>query len=111
MIDLLFSVTKYCTNTSTLTLEHDHPVGNGLKVAVNVEIILEHLKADQVRVGEWIHVIGYVRSNQSDEALETLGHTRGVSIQALLLWSAGPFRLKAYEDVLDGQKGAQARNQ
>jgi hypothetical protein len=60
---------------------------------VNVELVLEKLSAEQIRVGEWVNVIGYITliSNAANVKEPT------VDIQALLLWSTGPFDIQQYQ--------------
>lgn len=72
--------------------------------SVDVNLVLQSLKAEQTRVGEWVNVIGYVTSTDSKK----LGDTNPVvEVQATLLWPAGPLNLEKYEasvQALDGEE-------
>lgn len=58
--------------------------------------MLERLTAEQMSVGAWVNVMGYVTGG-------TVGATAApdVHVQALLLWSTGPLDLQAYERQLE----------
>jgi hypothetical protein len=70
-----------------------------LKALVDVNLLLNTLKTHENQIGEWVNVIGYVertkkQNTMSDDDLE-------VRVQALVLWSSGPFNLQGYERSLD----------
>jgi hypothetical protein len=71
--------------------------------------LLETLKYEQTRVGEWINVIGYVSppplAAGKRSAAEAL--TEEVRVQALLLWPTGPLDLDRYQTALDKMKTTQ----
>jgi len=66
---------------------------------VDVKLLLESLKSEQTRIGEWVNVIGYITAI----LLPKTGHNSlgcenaRVDVQALLLWSAGPIDTQRYE--------------
>jgi hypothetical protein len=86
---------------ATLTLEHNHPRGASLKALVDVKLLLNTLKSNETRIGEWINVIGYVVSPQREEANDST--VESVTVQAIVLWSSGPLKLDSYEKCLDQQ--------
>jgi hypothetical protein len=86
-----------------LTLEHNHPPANGLKAMVDIELVLGSIKSHESRIGEWVHVIGYVAAAKQP-ALVSNGATTEVQIQAILLWAAGPVKLDRYEELHDKLK-------
>lgn len=99
------SVTSYSTESGVLTLQYRGSEDRQLTFAsVDVNLVLQSLKAEQTRVGEWVNVIGYVTSTDSKK----LGDTNPVvEVQATLLWSAGPLNLEKYEasvQALDGEE-------
>ena len=91
------SVANYTYKTATLVLEHNHPSSNAVRALVDVTLQLATLKSTDTRVGEWVHVIGYVQA-QSQEASRD---NKIVPIQAIILWPTGPFQLHTYEKTLD----------
>jgi hypothetical protein len=100
----LNSVTNYSTKTALLTLEHNHPSGNSLKALVDVNLLLNTLKSEETRIGAWVNVIGYIERKKQNVSTTNEGELR---IQALVLWSSGPFNLDNYERSLD-RKTAEA---
>jgi len=97
-VRFLGCVTKYSTKSAVLTLEHNHPARNSLKAAVDVKLLLNTLKSHETQIGEWVNVMGYIEhTKQSTPGIDDLE----VRIQALVLWSSGPFNLQSYERSLD----------
>jgi hypothetical protein len=98
------SVTKYSLGSAILTLEHNHPQGNRLKALVDVNLLLNGMKSNETRIGEWVNVIGYIQSQQKPDTSEN--NLSNIPVQAIILWSSGPFNLEGYERSLD-QKNAE----
>ncbi|KAN0108254.1 CST complex subunit Ten1 [Hyaloscypha variabilis] len=91
-------VTNYSTKTAILTLQHSHPSASSATALVDVNLLLRTLKSDETQVGAWVNVLGYVeRKRQTTSSNEEAA----VQIQALLLWSSGPFDLEGYERSVD----------
>ena len=95
-------------------LQHHHQAQDSRSVValVDVTLVLRTLKSDQVRVGEWVNVIGYVtavsplsarKSSRENEVLQTRVLTQ-VLIRALLIWSAGPLDTQRYNESVDALK-------
>lgn len=91
------SVDEYVVNTATLRLKHNYPAAPSATVA-NVDIVhvLERIKSQEMEVGAWINVIGYVERRQE----------HGVFVQAIAVWSADNVDLSAYEKAVDARKAA-----
>ena len=100
-----FSVTDYSPKSALLTLEHNHPPGNILKVHVDVKLLLNSLKSHQTQIGEWLNVMGYIERRKKQSTPKT--DEGDIHVQALVLWSSGPFNLEGYEKSL-GRKIAEA---
>lgn len=83
--------------TATLRLKHNYPTARSTAVA-NVDIVhvLERIKCNDMEVGTWINVIGYVERRKGN----------GVFIQAVAVWSAGNVDLGAYEKAVEARKVA-----
>ena len=99
----LDSVTNYSTKAAILTVEHDHPPGNGLKAQVDVQLLLNTLKSTDTQIGEWINVIGYIKADQKTLPKQSKGLSSNIQVQAIILWSSGPLKLDGYERSLDMQ--------
>ncbi|EFX01158.1 hypothetical protein CMQ_6100 [Grosmannia clavigera kw1407] len=98
-----FSVMSYAVAPGVLTLRHEYPQASRDRALVDVRLLLETLTANQVQVGEWVNVIGYV--NRIVPAQSTKFPTReakckDVHVQALILWSTGPLDIQDYERCL-----------
>lgn len=101
--NLLCSVTTYSMASATLTLSHKFPISSNVEALVDVRLLLERLTAEQISVGEWVNIIGYISSappapvnNASKRKVEA----PAVHVQALMLWSAGPLDISRYENHL-----------
>lgn len=96
-----FSVTNYSTKAAVLTLKHNHPPGNSVKALVDVNLLLNTLQSHETRVGEWVNVMGYIEQAKNQNSLSI--EDGEVRVQALVLWSSGPFNLQSYEKSLDSR--------
>ncbi|TVY83216.1 hypothetical protein LSUE1_G005011 [Lachnellula suecica] len=102
-VRFLGCVKNYVTKTGILTLEHNHPQGQPLKALVNIDLILSTIKSHETRVGEWVNVMGYIHADSQSNSKHPGANDSVVQVQALVLWSSGPFDLQAYERSLDEQ--------
>jgi len=98
-VRFLGCVTNYSTKEATLTLEHNHPPGNALKAQVDVKLLITTLKSNETHIGEWVNVMGYITGGQKEKVNDE--EKVQIGVQALVLWSAGPFSLAGYEKSLD----------
>ncbi|KAH7356604.1 CST complex subunit Ten1 [Rhexocercosporidium sp. MPI-PUGE-AT-0058] len=98
-VRFLGCVTNYSTKTAILTLEHNLPPGNLLKALVDVNLLITTLNSNETQIGEWVNVMGYITGGEKWKIIG--GEKVEVGVQALVLWSAGPFDLARYERSLD----------
>ncbi|KAL3424658.1 telomere length regulation ten1 [Phlyctema vagabunda] len=97
---------------ATINLVHDHPPGHGLEVSVDIDLLLTTLKSSDVQQGEWVHVIGYVKDRPfSTKTKSSKAVTSQVAVQAIVLWSAGSFRLDNYEKSLDASSAHDSKSE
>ena len=78
---------------------------------MNVDLILEGLKREDIEVGAWVNVIGYVedvvgqgksdRKQNEREEEGKMGKDIRVNVKAVMLWSAGGVRIEQYEKTLE----------
>ena len=61
---------------------------------INIEHVLERVKSDQIDVGAWINVIGYIQDSKE----------LGIFVQAVAVWSAGNVDLEAYAIAVNKRK-------
>ncbi|CCD49828.1 hypothetical protein ACHAO1_001983 [Botrytis cinerea] len=99
-VRFLGCVISYNRSSAVLTLEHNFPVGNGIKASVNVQLLLNSLTHHETRVGEWINVVGYISDTDEPQDIKTRKSGTAITIQAIALWSSGPIQLDAYERSL-----------
>lgn len=80
---------------ATLRLKHDFPPSSP-PVLANVDVVhvLEKITRQELDVGSWINVIGYVERRKEN----------GVFVQAVAIWDAGNVDLIAYEKAVVKRK-------
>lgn len=91
-------MTSYAATSGVLTLRHEHPRASRDRALVDVRLLLETLKSNQLQVGEWVNVIGYVTKVVPSQLAMSIA--KDVNVQALILWSAGPLDIQEYERCL-----------
>lgn len=79
------------------------------RVRVDLALVLESLKSDELQSGTWLNIIGYVSKcapirNKEQAPGPTSMETGRKSIQALVVWNAGALRLGDYERILSQQQ-------
>ncbi|OJJ36654.1 hypothetical protein ASPWEDRAFT_50104 [Aspergillus wentii DTO 134E9] len=92
-VRFLGCVTKYNVATGHLILEHNYPRSRAdlqqqHTVSVDINALLETVTWEELRVGAWINVLGYVRRVQS------------LYVEAIMVFPAGAIALGEYERVL-----------
>ncbi|KAK3898579.1 CST complex subunit Ten1 [Staphylotrichum tortipilum] len=108
-------VESYSPMSGILTLEHRLPDETHPALAlVDVKLVLESMRSDQTRKGEWVNVIGYITEIPplADDGGLSHGGPR-IHAQAVLLWSAGPVDIQRYElsvKALDQTNGVNNAN-
>ncbi len=108
-------------------LADDHnrtvPTGVAVTARVNIEHVLESVKSEDLQVGAWVNVVGYVqraprsrsRSRRPAGTAAGIGGAgsgirRGSKVQAVMLWSAGAVKLDAYERAVEMRKQSEAES-
>ncbi|GFF52567.1 hypothetical protein CNMCM8927_006805 [Aspergillus lentulus] len=109
-VRFLGCVRTYHVPTGHLVLEHDYPrrrfsTNAGTEpasVAVDVNAVLESVTAEELRVGAWVNVVGYVRRSDGGDhdVLRKLMMSNPVYVEAVIVFSAGTVELGEYERVL-----------
>jgi hypothetical protein len=99
--DVLSSITSYSIKTAVLTLEHNFPLGNRARVFVDIKLLVTTVKSNEIQIGEWVNVMGYVQPQNEHKPTSSDQH---VEIQAIVLWSSGPFNIERYEKSLEKRK-------
>ncbi|KAJ9297772.1 hypothetical protein DTO271G3_3993 [Paecilomyces variotii] len=105
-VRFLGCVRKYDVSTGSLILEHSYPRARGQNepaaVRVDINVILENMKADYLRVGTWLNVLGYLRESPQEEKQMpvTDSSTKSVYIEAIMIIPAGAVRVGEYERIL-----------
>jgi hypothetical protein len=117
-------VRQYNVGIGHLILEHNYPRSREEPSTVSVDInaVLEDLTSEELRVGSWLNVLGYVRdttppatsfssqqSSQSNEALPAKVAPRPVYIEAVMVFSAGAIALGEYERILRNAQDVERR--
>ncbi|KAJ5084447.1 hypothetical protein NUU61_009026 [Penicillium alfredii] len=130
-IRFLGCVRQYNISTGYLVLEHNYPRSKAEPSAVPVDInaVLEDLRADDLRVGSWLNVLGYVRElkppspsfsstpEDSKQTPETPQSTickvqsRPVYVEAIMVFPAGAIALGEYERILRDLQAVERRIQ
>jgi hypothetical protein len=70
---------------------------------VDVNLLLGTLHSTDTRVGEWVNVMGYIRVPSSKQDPRSEDKQANISVQAIVLWSAGSVKLDEYEKFLVDQ--------
>ena len=122
---------QYDVNTGNIILDHNYPRSKkeAESVSVDVNAVLEDFTSEQLRVGAWLNVIGYIRnsntptlsfsssqlsSSQTNGASETVTATvkvtpRPVHIDAVMVFPAGAIALGEYERILRNAQDVEQR--
>jgi hypothetical protein len=106
------SVVQYDPLKGHLLLEHAFPktAQSKYQVWVDVNLVLENIDSQALRDGTWVNVIGYTRHTTSPSAGKDLvdqNSGKGITLQAILIWDAGPLRVNDYTSTLEEQRLAQ----
>lgn len=89
------SVKTYNVTTGHLTLEHHYPRQTGrdnCAIEVNINPLLESITAEELRVGVWVNVLGYVR-RRIDRKEEDY-------VEPVMVFPAGAVALGEYERIV-----------
>ncbi|KAF7512757.1 hypothetical protein GJ744_000324 [Endocarpon pusillum] len=110
-VRFLGCVASYDVLTALLVLEHAYPqdLPQVPRVSVDLSLVLESLRPDQLQSGTWLNIIGYVskcaptKNRVPVPGRMSMGTGRS-SIQALVVWNAGALRIGDYEKILSQQQ-------
>ncbi len=113
-VRFLGCVTHYALASGTLTLQHAHSLSTAINAIalVDVTLLLEGLKREDMEVGAWVNVIGYVEDmvREGGRRMHRIPKEKGgvevggpvlVKVKAIMLWSAGGVKVGEYERVLE----------
>ena len=94
--DYAESVDTYDSELAILRLRDRFPATSATSGAANVDVnnLLDVLNVETTQVGAWVNVIGYVRQNIE---MQPTSKSRGSTVDAVLIWSAGAVKLDEYE--------------
>ena len=117
-------VSSYNTSSGVLELQHAYPksAARTVRALVDVNVILETLRRDDLEVGAWVNVLAYVTPDQAENdtkrlSLERLrgkklasgatsqsgSSTINVKLQAVMLWNAGAIKIAEYERAVESK--------
>ncbi|KAJ6079812.1 hypothetical protein N7467_009565 [Penicillium canescens] len=117
-VRFLGCVRHYIIATGHLVLEHIYPRNKAEfgSVSVDINAVLEDLTAEELRVGTWLNVLGYVRDSlppssslsSTPESKQSGDTTTGpvtvpsrpVHVEAVVVFPAGAIALGEYERIL-----------
>jgi len=104
------SVDSYDVRSGILALKHPQPSSTIEIIAdVAVDLVLETIGRENMEVGAWVNVMGYVREKSSHAAQSNSKRpsrnaeqdlVKHIGVQAIAVWSAGNLDLVAYEDAV-----------
>lgn len=124
------SVRQYDVTLGHLILEHNYPrrKTEPSSVSVDINAVLENLTSEELRVGSWLNIMGYVRdttspapslpssqqdSQHSDEGPSTAVLVkvppRPVYVDAVMVLPAGAIALGEYERILRNVQDVERR--
>ncbi|MDI1485261.1 MAG: hypothetical protein OHK93_000398 [Ramalina farinacea] len=117
-------VSSYDTSSGFLELQHAFPESSTrtVRALVDVNVILETLRRDDLEVGAWVNVLAYVQPDQAESDLKRLSSERlrgkhsppgatsrsgsstiNVKLQAVMLWNAGAIKIADYERAVESK--------
>ena len=121
-IRFLGCVTRYMVSTGIMELQHAYPPPPHTPTValVDVNVVLESLKREDMQLGAWVNVMGYVgevlregkRGQENGQRKTVLAKKKEdgvpggpravrVRVQAIMLWSAGAVKIGEYEGSLE----------
>jgi hypothetical protein len=96
------SVRSYSVSSGTLQLEQAGATSTRVTASVDVQLVLERLRAEQTCSGAWVNVLGNITFISEPTTGPGPDANRStVSVQALLLWSAGAVDMQQYQASVD----------
>ncbi|PLB36571.1 nuclear telomere cap complex subunit Ten1 [Aspergillus candidus] len=99
-VRFLGCVKTYSITTGHLTVEHNYPPQRPPpSVSVDVNAIIGSLTSEELRVGAWVNVVGYVRRVPTLEEVAAAAESP-VHVDAVMVFPAGAIALGEYEQTL-----------
>jgi hypothetical protein len=83
-------------------------------VSVDLQLVLESIKAPDLQRGSWLNVIGYVRKSEQrykkpgNPSADDIKRVPIPTVQAIIVWDAGAIRVGDYEAALTSQREMRA---
>ncbi|KAL1988152.1 hypothetical protein VTN96DRAFT_682 [Rasamsonia emersonii] len=114
-VRFLGCVSRYDISTGRLILEHKPAAASAASatttpiptttVPVDINHLLETIKAEDLQVGAWLNVIGYVREDEEkrhskDDDERKKDQTPAIYVEAVMVFSAGAVNVGEYERIL-----------
>lgn len=73
--------------------------------------VLNTIKADEMQVGAWLNVFGYIRSERQEKEEEKKGLANDIYVQAVMISDAGAIRVAEYEQSIVDMRAINRRLQ
>ncbi|KEF62580.1 uncharacterized protein A1O9_00553, partial [Exophiala aquamarina CBS 119918] len=109
-------VVRYDLAEGRLLLEHAFPklVQSRYQIWVDVNLVLESIDPQALYQGSWVNIIGYTRHTpslgESKDGPEQQNSEQCLTLQAVLIWDAGPLQINDYTSTLEEQRLIQRRS-
>ncbi|PYI04865.1 hypothetical protein BO78DRAFT_430955 [Aspergillus sclerotiicarbonarius CBS 121057] len=108
-VRFLGCVRTYHVQTGHLILEHNYPRQKPPReppsVSVDINAVLATVTSEELRVGAWVNVLGYVRRK------DAVSESSPVYVEAVMVFPAGAVALGEYERILQDSLGVERRVQ
>ncbi|KAJ5908948.1 hypothetical protein N7495_001630 [Penicillium taxi] len=121
-IRVLGCVRQYNVIEGQLILEHNYPRKRPEPsiVAVEIHAVIEDITAEELSVGSWLNVLGYVRdsitstasfssSQQTVNSISARVPPRPVYLEAVMVFPAGAIQLGEYERIIRNAQDIERR--
>ncbi|RAK88115.1 hypothetical protein BO79DRAFT_196167 [Aspergillus costaricaensis CBS 115574] len=114
-VRFLGCVRTYNIQTGHLILEHNYPRQKPPQeppsVAVDINAVLETVTSQELSVGAWVNVLGYVRRyrRSDDDSAVSESNPNPVYVEAVMVFPAGAVALGEYERILQEALGVERR--
>lgn len=120
-VRFLGCVTCYRISTGVLELQHtSHACADTtVSALVDVKLLLDHIKREDLVIGAWVNIVGYVQGvARQNIGAENRGNGRAqdagtviakrkqvvdIGVQAVMLWTANSVRLADYEKAVSNR--------
>ena len=109
-------MTAYDSRTGVLELQHAYPPSASIAVLalVDVNLLLENIKRENLEIGAWVNVLGYVgevvwggkrmlsrSKGYKEERIDGERTIVRIQVQAVMMWGAGGVKLEEYEAAVE----------